>query len=87
MGDHDPDTQSLWVYEAFFSVTTCASESLWEGVAQPGTDEEDDEVFAQPLVQRAADYLDHAAAVLALNPEPTPELLLGLLEGASVLAC
>jgi hypothetical protein len=86
LGDEPPASQSLAIQCALFPVMMRASESLWEGVAQPGTREEDDEVFAQPVVQAAADYVDHAVAVLAEHPEPTAELLLGLRKGAGVLA-
>jgi hypothetical protein len=71
---------------ALWPIMATASLMLYEDVSDPGSDEERDEVFHQPLVQRAVDYLTDMMAALEASPEPSGELLEGLRAGAVALA-
>jgi len=77
---------SVFVRHALGPIMSTASLILYGDVAEPATDEEVDEVFRQPLVQRAVDFLSEAMAALQANPEPSGELLESLRPGAVALA-
>jgi hypothetical protein len=77
---------AVFVRHALGPIMSTASLMLYGDVAEPATDDEVDEVFRQPLVQRAVDFLSEAVAALQANPEPAGELLEGLRPGAVALA-
>jgi hypothetical protein len=76
-----------WVEHALFPIIQSESSRLFDDVAIPDDDDELEEVFRQPNVQRAVNYGGTVLARLAgAESEPDGQMLDELLEGADVLA-
>jgi hypothetical protein len=80
------DRVAQWVEHALFPVMQAASLRMFGDVAFPEEDEALDAIFAQPQVQDAAEYCNRILAAMADDPEPCPDRMSGLLDGAEAFS-
>jgi hypothetical protein len=81
-----PEHESSTAQYMLFAVMTSASLDFFGDITQPGTQEEEDLVFAREAVQRVVGWVDSAVAVLGVNPEPSADLVESLMPSARVLS-